>query len=255
MNSELINYLRRWRQALLLFSGGLDSSLLLAVAAPLLGPGLTALTFTGPHVPAGELAAAWRLAHGLQVNLLVREMDPFQLPDFRANTPHRCYACKKALLAAAREVAAAKGAEVIWDGTNLDDLHDFRPGLAALRESQVKSPLAELGWDKAAIRLTSRRLGLIWDKPPQSCLATRFPYHTHLTLDHLVRVGQAEAWLKARGFSQVRLRVQNQQARLELSPPDWALFLKARLRRPFLNLLHRLGWHCFQLSDGIDYRP
>jgi len=251
---NLIDYLRRWPRALLLFSGGLDSSLLLSVAAPILGSGLTALIFTGPHVPPGELAAAWRLARLQRVNLLVREFDPLELPEFRHNTRQRCYACKKALLSRAWEVARDIRAEVIWDGTNLDDLGDFRPGLAALREFQVRSPLMELGWDKAAIRTASRSLGLPWDKPPQSCLATRFPYDTLLSREGLVRVGQAEVWLRAKGFKYMRLRIQGDQARLELPTEDWARFLSPLIHRPFLNLLHRLGWQGLEVLEAKSYR-
>ncbi len=240
--SNLENYLRRWPRAVLLFSGGLDSSLLLAVAAQALGSGLTALTFTGPHIVPGELAAAWTLARRLRVKHLIREFDPLSLPDFRQNTLKRCYACKKAIIQAAWEIAAAHGALALFDGTNVDDLADFRPGLRAARELGVHSPLLAAGLDKAAIRGASLRLGLPWQKPPQSCLATRFPPDTPLTREVLRRVGQAEAWLRRKGFTQVRLRVRGEEARLELAPEQWALFLAPEVRRPFTTLASRLGW-------------
>jgi uncharacterized protein len=226
----------------LLFSGGLDSSLLLAVAAQALGSGLTALTFTGPHIVPGELAAAWTLARRLRVKHLIREFDPLSLPDFRQNTLKRCYACKKAIIQAAWEIAVAHGDLALFDGTNVDDLADFRPGLRAARELGVHSPLLEAGLDKAAIRGASLRLGLPWPKPPQSCLATRFPPDTPLTREVLRRVGQAEAWLRRQGFTQVRLRVRGEEARLELAPEQWALFLTPEVRRPFTTLASRLGW-------------
>ena len=138
---NLENYLRRRPRALLLLSGGTDSSLLLAVAARVLGSGLTALTFTGPHICPGELAAAWALARRFRVKHLVRQIDPLTLPDFQQNTRRRCYACKKAVIQAGWEMAAALGAQVMWDGTNVDDLGDFRPGLEAARELGVDSPL------------------------------------------------------------------------------------------------------------------
>lgn len=226
----------------MLFSGGLDSSLLLAAAAPLLGPGLTVLTFTGPHTVPGELAGAVALARRLRVRHLVRETDPLRLPDFRQNTRLRCYACKKAVIEQAREIAADLGIAEIWDGTNLDDLGDFRPGLRAARELGVKSPLLESGLGKAAIRAMSRRLGLAWDRPPQSCLATRFPYDTLLTKTALARVGQAESWLRRRGFFHVRLRIRGDLARLELMHQAWPAFLHPQVRRPFTALAARLGW-------------
>ena len=227
---------------MLLFSGGLDSSLLLAAAARVLGPGLTALTFTGPHTVPGELAAAFALARRLQVRHLVRETDPLTLPDFRHNTRQRCYACKRAIIEQAWKMAAARGIEEIWDGTNLDDLADFRPGLQAARELGVKSPLLAAGLGKVDIRDLSRKLGLPGDKPSQSCLATRFPYDTVLTREALARVGRAEAWLRVRGFTQVRLRISGDQARLELAPEEWPAFLNPEVRRAFSALAAGLGW-------------
>ena len=227
---------------MLLFSGGLDSSLLLAAAALVLGPGLTALTFTGPHTVPGELAGAVVLARRLRVRHLLRETDPLRLPDFRQNTRLRCYACKKAIIEQAQEIAIVQGIEEIWDGTNLDDLDDFRPGLRAAWELGVKNPLLEAGLGKAAIRAMSRRLGLAWDRPAQSCLATRFPYDTLLTETALTRVGQAESWLRRRGFSHVRLRIRGDRARLELAHQEWPAFLHPEVRRPFTALAARLGW-------------
>ncbi len=239
--NNLENYLGRWPRAVLLFSGGLDSSLLLALAARALGPGLTALTFTGPHTVPGELAAAWELARRLKVNHLIREFDPLALREFRENTPQRCYACKQAIITQAWKLAKGREIEVLWDGTNLDDLADFRPGLKAARELGVKSPLLEAGLGKTAIRQLSRRLGLPGDKPPQSCLATRYPYHTELTREGLVKVGEGEAWLRRRGFSRVRLRVQADRVRLELAADEWPAFLAPGVRGPFSSFISRLG--------------
>ena len=149
---HLESHLRRHRRAAVLFSGGLDSSLLLAAAARALG-GLCAITLVGPHIVPGELAAAWGLARRLGVRHLVRSFDPLALPDFRENSRQRCYACKRAIIAQAWQVAREQGAEVLWDGTNLDDLGDFRPGLQAARELGVASPLLAAGLDKAAIRV------------------------------------------------------------------------------------------------------
>jgi len=245
----LENYLRRHRRAVLLFSGGLDSSLLLAVAARTLGPGFCALTFAGPHIAPGELAAAWALARRLKVRHLVRPIDPLAVPDFRENTRQRCYACKRAIITQAWKVARAQGTEVLWDGTNLDDLGDFRPGLQAARELGVTSPLLEVGLNKAAIRALSRALNLRWQKPAQSCLATRFPYGTSLSREALERVGQGEAWLLRRGFSHVRLRRPAAGvARLELNPEEWPAFLAPEVRGPFTALASRLGFDRLSLD-------
>jgi len=245
---SLDEYLRGHRRAALLFSGGLDSSLLLAVAAKVLGPGLTAITFTGPHTVPGELAAAWALARRFRVDHVVREFDPLSLPDFRHNRLERCYACKTAIITRAWEIAAARGHPVLWDGTNVDDLADFRPGFRALRERGVESPLLIAGLGKAGIRARSRGLGLDHERPAQSCLATRFPYNTELTRDGLARVGRGEAWLRRRGFSRVRLRVRGDRVRLELAPEEWPAFLAPAVRRRFTAFLLALGFRELSLE-------
>ncbi len=238
----LVSYLRHYRGAAVLFSGGLDSSFLMATAAKVLGPGVTAITFTGPHTAPGELAVAWALARRLRVRHMVRVFDPLSLPAFRHNTFKRCYACKQAIITQAWEIACACGIPVLWDGTNLDDLADFRPGMKALQEQGVESPLLLAGLGKVVIRTLSRNLGLDGSRPSQSCLATRFPYDTQLTGDDLARVGRAEAWLKRRGFSRVRLRVHEAQARLELAPEEWPAFLAPAVRRAFTAFVLSLGF-------------
>jgi pyridinium-3,5-biscarboxylic acid mononucleotide sulfurtransferase len=246
----LENYLRRHRRAALLFSGGLDSSLLLAAAARVLGPGLTAIIFTGPHTVPGELAAAWRLARRFRVDHVVRQFDPLSLPEFRQNRRERCYVCKRAIITQAWEIAAARGHSVLWDGTNLDDLADFRPGFKALQELGVASPLLAAHLGKAAIRALSRDLGLDGQRPAQSCLATRFPYDTELTREGLARVARGESWLRRRGFSRVRLRVRGDGVRLELAPEEWAAFLAPEIRHPFTAFLKGMGVGELSLEDA-----
>jgi len=240
-------HLRRWRRVVLLFSGGLDSSLLLALGREALGEGLTAFTVIGPQTAPGEVAAAWHLAKKFKVPHYLAEFDSLTLPDFRENTSQRCYVCKKAILAQAQEVAAKLQAKAIWDGTNVDDLGDFRPGLKAAREAGVESPLLTAGLGKKEIRDLCRVLGLPGDKAPQSCLATRFPYNTTLTREDLARVGRGEAWLKARGFSHVRLRVRGREVHLELRTEEWPIFFSRGLRGPFLGFLNTLGFECLEL--------
>ena len=246
--SHIIPQLRRWRRVVLLFSGGLDSSLLLALGREALGEGLTAFTVIGPQTAPGEAGAAWHLAKEFKVPHYLAEFDPLLLPDFRENTPQRCYVCKQAMLVQARKVADSLRAEAIWDGTNRDDLQDFRPGLQAAREAGVESPLLHAGLGKKEIRELSRSLGLPEEKPPQSCLATRFPYNTTLSREALSRVGRAEAWLRARGFSYVRLRVRGREARLELRMEDWPIFFAQGLRGPFLGFLNSLGFTGLELA-------
>jgi uncharacterized protein len=245
---QLISHMRRWQRVVLLFSGGLDSSVLLALGRQALGEGLTALTYIGPQTVPGEVGAAWHLARKFRVRHLLAEFDPFTLPDFWENTPRRCYACKQAMLAQAQEMVTSLEAEAIWDGTNVDDLQDFRPGLQAAREAGVESPLLAAGLGKTEIKELSRGLGLSGDKAPQSCLATRFPYNTTLSREALARVGRAEAWLRGKGFTHVRLRVRGQQARLELRSEEWPVFFAQGLRGPFLGFLNSLGFEGLELA-------
>jgi len=233
-----------------LFSGGLDSSFLLAAAAKVLGPGVTAITFTGPHTAPGELAPAWALARRLQVRHVVRAFDPLSLPEFRYNTLKRCYACKQAIITQAWEIAGACGIPVLWDGTNLDDLADFRPGMRALQELGVESPLLLAGLGKAAIRTLSRDLGLDGSRPSQSCLATRFPYDTELTENDLARIARGETWLKRRGFSRVRLRVHGDLASLGLAMDEWVAFLAPEVRRAFTAFIISLGFSYLSLDEA-----
>jgi uncharacterized protein len=219
-----------------------------------MGSGLTAITFTGPHTVPGELGAAWALTQRLQVPHLVRAFDPLSLPEFRQNTPERCYACKQAIITRAWAMAADRGLKVLWDGTNVDDLADFRPGIRALQEQGVESPLLLAGLGKAAIRALSRDLGLDGTRPSQSCLATRFAYNTLLTGEDLARVGRGEAWLRRRGFSQVRLRVQGDQARLELPPEAWRAFLAPKVHRGFTAFILSLGFKELLLDGPVKVR-
>jgi pyridinium-3,5-biscarboxylic acid mononucleotide sulfurtransferase len=209
---------------------------------------LTAITFTGPHTVPGELAAAWALARRLGVDHVVREFDPLSLPEFRNNRRERCYVCKGAIITRAWEIAAARGHSMLWDGTNVDDLANFRPGFAALREQGVESPLLAAHLGKRAIRALSLGLGLDPARPSQSCLATRFPYDTELTREGLARVGRGEAWLRRRGFSRVRLRAQGDQARLELAPHEWPAFLASVTRGPFTAFVMGLGFTDLSLT-------
>jgi uncharacterized protein len=130
----------------------------------------------------------------------------------------------------------------------MDDLQDFRPGLQAAREAGVESPLLAAGLGKTEIKELSRALGLNDEKAPQSCLATRFPYNTTLSREALARVGRAEAWLRGKGFTHVRLRVRGQQARLELRPEEWPVFFARNLRGPFLGFLNSLGFESLELA-------
>jgi uncharacterized protein len=245
----LARLLKTWRRVVVLFSGGIDSTFLLQAAVEVLGPGVTALTFQGPHCPAEETAAARETARILGVRHLVEQFDPLEVADFRNNTARRCYACKEASYRRGWEIAGELGATALLDGANADDAAGERPGLAAAAALKVRSPLRETGWQKHQIREASRLGGLPgWDRPAQSCLATRFPTDTPLDREKLQKVAQAETWLRRQGFGPVRLRVHGGLVRLELPPEQWALVLEPEVRAALRALVTGLGWRYVTLD-------
>lgn len=202
---------------LVAFSGGVDSSLLVDVAAEVLGPGAAAATAVSAIHDAGDLAFARRLAarRGFRhLEVVTAELDD---PVFRANPPDRCYHCKRELLSRLKTLAAAEGLAHVADGSTVSDLADFRPGARALRELGVVSPLREAGLDKEAVRRLSRERGLeTWNRPAMACLASRFPYGQPITAGGLARVGAAEAFIRSLGFREVRVREHGRLASVEV---------------------------------------
>jgi len=198
------------------FSGGLDSSFLLHAAVQALGRKAAAFTLVTEYVPEAELREARRFAEGLGARHVVLEV-PF--PEaIRRNPRDRCYLCKRELFSRIREESRRLGIEHVVDGTNRDDLGEDRPGLRALRELGIGSPLAETGFGKAEIRRQAKRLGLgVWDKPACACLLTRLPFDVPVTREALARVEKAEAVLRDRGFRSVRVRSHGELARIEVA--------------------------------------
>ena len=204
----------------LAYSGGVDSALVAALAVEQRGQAALAITGVSPALAPHLRAEAVAQAHWLRIPHLEIATAELDDPAYASNPEQRCYACKRELHRLLAPIAAAAAGTIVLDGVNAEDLADHRPGIRAAREFGVRSPLAEVGLDKAGVRQISRALGLPWwDKPAQPCLASRFPYGEPITAARLQRVAAAEAWLLARGWSQVRVRSQGQTARIEL-PPD-----------------------------------
>jgi uncharacterized protein len=204
------------------FSGGVDSSLLLAVAARALGPDrVIAVTATSPTYLAEELAVAASVAASLGVEHVVVSAHEFEDPRFVENSRERCYYCKGGMLDALAEIAAARGGATLLDGANADDVGDHRPGMRAAAERGVLQPLLAAGIGKAEVRRLARALGLsTWDSPQQACLASRVPYGEPITPEKMAAVASAEKALHDLGFRQCRARHHGDVARLEIEPDD-----------------------------------
>ena len=218
-----------YRSALVCFSGGVDSTLLLRVAHDVLGDRCVALTAVSITMAASERAAAGELAAGIGARLEVVESHELERPGFAQNPTDRCYHCKAELLEIARPRADALALAEVLIGTNLDDLGDHRPGLAAANERGARNPLVEAGMTKADVRALSRNLGLpTWDKPQLACLSSRFPYGTEITAERLRQVDGFEDALRALGFRQLRVRYHGDVARLEIEIADMGRALENR---------------------------
>jgi len=213
--SRLTDCLRKMKVAAVAFSGGADSTLLLAAARDALGDRAMAFTVVTPYMERQEIADALTLAGELHVRHELVEMD---LPEAMNSNPHdRCYICKRALFGKILERARDAGFPRVLDGSNLDDLNDYRPGLRALRELGIESPLLECRMTKADVRRISAERGLSTsDKPTNACLLTRLPMGTRISMADLQRVEEAELLLKSRGYRWVRVRMHGRLARIEV---------------------------------------
>ena len=211
------------------FSGGVDSTYLLHEAVKAGKEKVTALIMKTPSVPERELDEAVTFCKSRGISFFVLPADPFSAAGFKENGRDRCYICKHFLFSALLEKAKEEGIPFVADGTNADDTKEFRPGLKALKELDIRSPLAEAGLTKKEIRELSEKEGLsTWNKPSFSCLATRFPYGEELTVEKLRRTEAAENLLAELGFTQRRVRVHGNLARIEVLPVEIPLLLERR---------------------------
>lgn len=233
------------------FSGGVDSTLLLALCRDILGPERTlALTLHSELSPAMERERAAGIARLLGVRHIEVPFRALDYPEIAANPPDRCYHCKRAMFGRLLEIAQAEGMAFLVHGANVDDLGDYRPGLRAAEELGVRAPFLEAGLTKADIRALSCQLGLpTWDQPSMACLASRVPYGTPLTAEALARIDAAETYLRETfGLRQVRVRDHFPMARLEVEPEEIPRLAAPEARAAVVRRLRDLGYRYVALD-------
>jgi len=220
--AELENIVAPYGSALVAFSGGVDSSLALAVAARVLPKErVLAVTSNNETYLPSELDLAEALARTLGVEHLVVNTRELDNPNYASNPTNRCYFCKNTLYSDLKALAQEKGYACVVDGANKDDEGDYRPGRKAAKELDVVSPLAVAGMGKAEVRELAKHLELpTWDKPALACLSSRFPYGQEITPEKLAQVARAEEYMRRRGYGQVRVRHHGEIARLEIGPDE-----------------------------------
>ncbi len=244
---RLRSLLAEMGSALLAFSGGVDSALVLKVGHDVLGPRLLAVTGRSPAVPPEEIEAAAALARQVGARHVVIDTEEMATEGYVRNAPDRCYFCKHELYTKLTALARQEGIRTLLDGTNRDDVGDFRPGLQAAAELSVRSPLKEAGLGKEEVRALSRWLGLpTWDKPASPCLASRIAYGIRVTPEALARIWQAESFLRSLGLQVLRVRYHEQIARIEVPEAELATVLAHR--QAIVARLKELGFQYVTLD-------
>jgi len=254
------------RSLMVAFSGGVDSTFVLRAAHDTLGERVLALTTTSPTMPDDDRRSALEMARTIGARHLVVDSNELDVPGYAENPLNRCYLCKHNLFTVCEAKAAELGIENIVDGLNLDDLHDYRPGMQAASEKRVRHPLVEAELSKAEIRELSRAMELpTWDRPASPCLSSRFPYGTEITPEGLAKVAAGERLLHAMGFKVARVRFHGEVARLELERDEIARIFETQIRdtveREFKKIGFRFvaidlkGFRSGSLNEGVIAAP
>ena len=241
--SALKDNFREMISVIIAYSGGVDSAFMATVANDVLGVKALAITAKSPSLAKSELRNAVLLGEKLGFNHRVIETKEVQRRDYRANTSNRCFYCKDELYDCLVNIARNENLLWVANGTNSDDLKDFRPGLNAAKKYSVRSPLVEVGLSKSEIRLLSKEMGLsVWDKPAQACLSSRVPYGTTVTVEALESISAAEEYLSNLGINQIRVRHHGNVARIEIEPKDFHILVDGDVRNNVIKFFKSIGY-------------
>ena len=236
------------------FSGGVDSSFLTAVAHEVLGDRLIAVTGADASVPEREVNEAIEFCKERGIRHIICKVDPLKEEGYRTNSPDRCYFCKHGIFTEVKKIAEENGIEYMAEGSNMDDIGDYRPGLRAAAELSVKSPLREAGLNKSEIRILSKAMGLpTWSKPAYACLASRFVYGEEITEEKLHMIDRAEQFLIEHGFFEERVRMHRNIARIEVPPVDIPRLAEDGVREEVYEEFRKIGF-LFVTLDLKGYR-
>lgn len=251
---KLKGLLKSYNKLVVAFSGGVDSSFLVRVAHDVLGDNILAVTARSATYPEREFREAVKFAETYKIPHRAIVSEELEVEGFSKNPVNRCYLCKRELFDKIIEISENEGYEYVAEGSNKDDLSDFRPGLQAVKEHGVVSPLREAGLTKDDIRVLSKELGLnTWNKPSFACLSSRFPYGQTITVEKLQMVDKAEEYLMDKGFTQIRVRHLGDTARIELLPSELPRLVEPGLREETVKFFKGIGFIYITL-DLAGYR-